>query len=207
MTHSTYGFLVTLDPAVYPSHPDVTYSSAMVIEALPADLRGQQILDVGTGCGVVAIAAALRGATVTACDNDLAALTLARLNAEANGVSANIHFIESELLTAVEVPAEAERFDLITANLWFPIKLWGFRHQHAELMAIQRQFLKTVRDVLKPGGQVYLASAAFADVEGILRLFAEARITPEIRRHSATHGTKGNRVEWLLFVFGYDHAS
>lgn len=54
----------------------------------PARVQGQRVLDFATGSGLVAIAAALAGAgTVTAVDIDAFAVTAARVNAEANGVT------------------------------------------------------------------------------------------------------------------------
>jgi predicted nicotinamide N-methyase len=54
---------------------------------MPEVVLGRRVLDVGTGGGIVAIAAALAGAAhVTADDIEPYAITAARLNAEANGV-------------------------------------------------------------------------------------------------------------------------
>lgn len=54
----------------------------------PETVRGRRVLDFGTGSGVVAIAAALSGATlVQANDVDPFAIAAASLNAEANGVA------------------------------------------------------------------------------------------------------------------------
>jgi predicted nicotinamide N-methyase len=50
-------------------------------------VAGRDVLDVATGSGVVAIAAALAGArTVTACDIDEVAIAAATINAQLNGV-------------------------------------------------------------------------------------------------------------------------
>lgn len=54
----------------------------------PESVRGRVVLDVGSGSGVVAIAAALAGARrVIACDLDLAALDAVVANAVLNGVA------------------------------------------------------------------------------------------------------------------------
>lgn len=54
----------------------------------PELVRGKTVVDVGSGSGIVAIAAALAGARKAyACDIDVDALTAASVNAEANRVS------------------------------------------------------------------------------------------------------------------------
>jgi predicted nicotinamide N-methyase len=54
----------------------------------PAQVAGRRVLDLGTGSGIVAIAAALAGAAkVMAADTDPYAITAVRLNAAANGVT------------------------------------------------------------------------------------------------------------------------
>lgn len=56
----------------------------------PAIARDRRVLDLGTGSGLVAIAAARCGARVTAVDIDPLACAAARLNAEINGVAFDI---------------------------------------------------------------------------------------------------------------------
>jgi predicted nicotinamide N-methyase len=69
----------------------------------PEWVGGKSILDLGTGSGIVAIAAALNGATrVVACDNDPLALTAARTNAALNRVQ--LEFVEE--LGAVAGPID-----------------------------------------------------------------------------------------------------
>nr|WP_233613562.1 methyltransferase [Leucobacter edaphi] len=67
-------------------------------------------LDLGTGCGIVALHLALRG-PVVATDLSARAITLARANARLNGVS-GIEFREGDLFE----PVAGEHFDLIASN-------------------------------------------------------------------------------------------
>ncbi len=85
------------------------------VEALSTiALDGKGVLDVGTGSGILAIAAAKRGATpVVAVDNDPLAVEAARENTERNGV-----LVPVALASAVDVPG---RFDIVIANIVSPV--------------------------------------------------------------------------------------
>ena len=76
------------------------------------ELRPRTVLDVGTGCGSVALAIAneLPGAAVTATDTSPAALALARDNARRLGLAMRVRFDSGT------VPP-GESFDLVVANL------------------------------------------------------------------------------------------
>ena len=77
------------------------------------DIQGLRVVDVGTGSGVLAIAAALLGAeSVTAFDEDPEALRNASENVERNAVSQIVTIQETELASYAGPPA-----DLVLANL------------------------------------------------------------------------------------------
>ncbi len=73
---------------------------------------GQSFLDVGTGTGILAIAAAkLGGQNIVACDTDSDSVEIARENSIVNGVADNIEFVEGSINDQTPI------FDLICANL------------------------------------------------------------------------------------------
>lgn len=74
-------------------------STVLCLQALEAeDLAGRAVLDVGTGSGILAVAAAMLGAAeVTAVDIDPLAVRIARQNAAVNGVSERVHVRYAEL--------------------------------------------------------------------------------------------------------------
>jgi len=85
----------------------------LVEEALPRLSGRQQVLDVGTGSGALAIALAheRQELTVTAIDISPAALAVAADNARSNGVAERIRFVQHDLGQLPPGP-----FDLIVAN-------------------------------------------------------------------------------------------
>ena len=100
-------FEVTPDVLI-PRHDTET----LVNEALARMPGAGSVLDIGTGSGCIAIVLATRlpGALVTAIDISAAALTMARRNAERNGVA--VEFLLGSLLE----PVSGRHFDLIVSN-------------------------------------------------------------------------------------------
>ena len=76
--------------------------------------RGPLIVDVGTGCGAIALAVAMHlpVARLTAIDASQDALDLARCNAEKLGLSGRVRFLLGDLLSPLDEPA-----NIVVANL------------------------------------------------------------------------------------------
>jgi ribosomal protein L11 methyltransferase len=98
-----------------------THETTMLcLQKAGAILRsGDTVLDVGTGTGVLAIAAAKAASTkrIVACDTDAGSAKIAVQNAELNGVSDRIEFFEGTL------SEEAGQFDVVFANLTIDVIL------------------------------------------------------------------------------------
>ncbi len=94
------------------THP-TTRNCLLFLEGCVLAERGRSLLDVGTGSGILAIAAAKLGArSVTAVENDPIALQAARENAALNGVASEIRFRKT-------IP-RASRYSCLVANLTAP---------------------------------------------------------------------------------------
>ena len=88
-------------------------TTRLCLAAIEKYFRGGSFLDVGTGTGILAIAAAKLSAAarVEACDTDGEAISIARANAQLNGVGGRINF---HVGTIDETSASA---DCVCANL------------------------------------------------------------------------------------------
>jgi release factor glutamine methyltransferase len=75
--------------------------------------RGDMVIDVGAGCGILGIIAAEKAAKVYAVDVNPHAVHCARENAKLNRVDDKMFFVEGDLLGPVK---QAHKFDLVIFN-------------------------------------------------------------------------------------------
>ncbi|WP_286229186.1 50S ribosomal protein L11 methyltransferase [Neobacillus mesonae] len=131
--------IIELDPGMAfgtGTHP----TTVMCIQALERTVRsGDRVIDVGTGSGVLSIAAAMLGAEdIRAYDLDEVAVTQARLNIKLNKVNNIVSVNQNNLLDGVEEGSA----DVIVANI---------------LAEVILRFTDDAAKVLKPGGS-FIAS-------------------------------------------------
>ena len=111
-----------------------TTISTLVADAM--DVRkGDVVIDVGTGTGVLAIIAAKLGASrVLAVDNSPEVEEVGRANAEAHGVSDRIEFHQGDLFAPLDEDVEADVIigdvsgvpdSLAAVSGWFPTGIGG----------------------------------------------------------------------------------
>lgn len=109
-----FGLDFRVTPAVLIPRPD---TETLVVELLDVakPLAAPRILDLGTGSGCIAIAAAvnLPNAQIAATDASDAALAVARENAERHKVLDRVRFLSGDLFGALE---SNERFDIVASN-------------------------------------------------------------------------------------------
>lgn len=105
--------VLTLDPgmAFGTGTHDTTRLCIRLIERFVTS--GVSLLDVGTGSGILAVAALLLGAkNAVGVDIDEVAVRVAKENAEINGVSERVKFLAGDLTDKV-----SGKFELVTANI------------------------------------------------------------------------------------------
>jgi ribosomal protein L11 methyltransferase len=129
-------------------------STRLCLEVLQAeDLRGRRVIDVGTGSGVLALAAARLGAAdVVAIDADGDAIESARENAVLNGLEHAVTFVVADLRGF----AGAEPADLVIANLTGGL-----------LVTVAAQLASLAR----PGGTIIVSGFQVREADGVLEAF------------------------------------
>jgi ribosomal protein L11 methyltransferase len=128
--------------------------------------RPRKILDLGTGTGVLAIAAAKALHTrVLASDIDPLAVTVARENARLNGAAPLIEFIHAAGLDARRFPARGP-FDLILANIL--------------LLPLQR-LARPLTRLLAQGGRVVLSGLLTSQAQTALMAYRAQGLVLERR--------------------------
>jgi len=125
-----------------------------LLQRLP--LAGCSLLDVGTGSGVLALAAwKLGAARVLAVDVDDDALTSARENVDLNGAGAAVVLQRSDVMNEAE--GVSGTFDVVTANL---------------TGAMIERVAATVATLVTPGGQVIVSGFQPEEEPGVLAALA-----------------------------------
>jgi ribosomal protein L11 methyltransferase len=107
------GIVLVIDPSMGfgTGHHQTTRLCLQLLQGL--EVAGRAVVDVGTGSGVLALAAhALGASAVVAMDNDPDALQNARENLERNSADHAVSLVCTELSTFIAPPA-----DIVTANL------------------------------------------------------------------------------------------
>jgi len=138
--------------------------------------EGEQVLDVGTGCGMLGILTAKKAANVVTVDLNPYAIRCAKENSVLNGVRSKMCFIQASLFTALNRSA---KFDLILFNApylpseekeaesWIG-RSWAGGDNGRDVVDC---FICEVPTHLKPNGKVLMMQSTLTGVEETIRGF------------------------------------
>jgi methylase of polypeptide subunit release factors len=169
------GFRLAVPPTVF--HPRIFITSEFFAGFLQRlDLAGKHVAEVGTGSGILALAAAKAGAAhVVAIDINPNAAGAAAVNARANGFGARVTGVCSNLLSAV---APRPLFDVILSSPpSFPgeprdlaDRAWHAGPGYRDIASLFDQ----ARERLRPGGCLYVLLSSDSDLNVLGALIARA---------------------------------
>jgi release factor glutamine methyltransferase len=178
------GFCLIVRPTVF--HPRYFITSeffASFIDRL--NLRGKRVADIGTGSGILALAAARAGAaSVTAVDINPNAALAAAENARSNGFEDRFTAVCSDLLSAL---APDRFYDVIISSppsfpgeaLDLADRAWHAGPNYRDVAPLFDQ----ARQRLAPGGRMYLLISSDSDLDlfgGLIRKAGfQARLAAE----------------------------
>jgi release factor glutamine methyltransferase len=138
-------------------------------------VAGMKILDLGTGCGILAVIAAKKGGDVIAVDLNPSAIRCAKENAHLNSIS-KIAFMRGDLFGALQHDVQ---FDLVLFNApYLPSEMgeeatWLGRSWAggADGRMVVDRFITEVSAYLKPAGKVLLMQSTLTGLEKTLSGF------------------------------------
>jgi len=148
-------------------------------------VEDRRVLDMGTGCGILAVLIAEKASKVIAVDVNPHAVACARKNVELNEVVAKIEIRQGDLFDAIEGD---ERFDLILFNApYLPVepdegKSWiekAWAGGKTGRMVIDRFIRKSSRHLME-NGCILLVQSSLSNVEETLKRFLQHKLRSKI---------------------------
>ncbi|MBN1784127.1 MAG: tRNA (adenine(22)-N(1))-methyltransferase TrmK [Candidatus Bathyarchaeota archaeon] len=148
------------------------------------------VLDVGTGCGILAVFAAEKAKRVVAVDVNPYAIECATNNAQTNDVKERIEFRQGDLLKPIK---QNENFDLILFNSpylpsepdeeesWIG-KAWA---GGSDGRTVIDRFLVDAPNFLADGAKIQLVQSSLSNVDKTIQMFKErnmrAKVTAQVK--------------------------
>jgi ribosomal protein L11 methylase PrmA len=188
-----YSFII--NPNVFPIDSDFSYTSKIIAKRIRPK-KTDFVLDVGTGTGVFAVIAAIRGAKkVVAVDIDNNSLKNANENVNLNKLEKVIEIRKSNLFSNIK---NSEKFDIITANLPLAdvnhktkVKHFLFDYKYKT----HEKFLSQAKKHLTKNGIILIPSGEIANEKRLLELIIKYNY-----KILKVEKKKFQRLIWKLYI-------
>jgi release factor glutamine methyltransferase len=151
---------------------------------------GEDVLDIGSGCGVQGVFAADKARRVVATDIDPRAVENTRYNVTRLGLNKIIEVRQGDLFEPIK---SDEKFDVILLNLVYP-----FSEASQHLWQVHERFFAQVSNYLKPDGRVYYQAGFIKNIPHIQQMAENAGL--RIMRMDMAYAAEHNR-EPIVFMF------
>jgi len=143
------------------------------------------VLDMGTGCGILAVLAAQKAKKVVAVDANPYAIRCVRRNAEINKVAEKIDIRKGDLFQPIR---RGEKFSLIVFNA--PYLPTGSREERSWLgkswsggptgRHLIDRFIKEAPQYLTRKGRILLVQSSLANIDATIRKFREVSLQAKV---------------------------
>ncbi len=170
--------------------------------------EGDLVLDLGTGCGLLGLVAAKKGASVVAVDINPYALRCAMKNSAANDTQNNLTFVQGDLFKPLR---ETLKFDAILFNApYLPTEnsedtslleqAWSGGKSGRKVI---ERFAFEAPTYLNPQGKILLVQSTLSDIGETMRDFAERSLQTKIIAEQALPFFE--TIVLLKVTFGSNH--
>lgn len=139
------------------------YHSAQLFEFAQYN-HDDKVLEIGTGIGVQAIAAAQISPKIVATDIDPVAVENARFNANLHRVENRIDFRAGDLFALID---KTEEFDVILFNVIYP-----YNDQTQHHWALHDKFFSQVKNYLSDNGRIYYQAGYLDNLNFIRKMLS-----------------------------------
>ena len=170
------GLTIYLHPEVYEPAED----TFLMLEAIGVKQK-DKVFEIGTGCGIIALSCAQKGADVVCSDINPYAVELTKKNYDVNKklIKGALEVRKGDLFTVLE---KNEKFDVIIFNPpylpttendlvggsgWFDVATDG----GVDGLSITKRFIDNVKKFLYENGCAYLVFTSLSDKEKLKELF------------------------------------
>lgn len=159
--------------------PEGVWTSKLLARRLEVR-EGDRILDLGSGCGVQAVHAALKGGYVVAVDLNPKALEVVKLNALLNGVADRIETRHGDLFT----PVKGELFDLIIFSPPYipkePRNILESAWRGGAKLEPVRKFVYQAPNYLKDEGKIQMVYSSLGNLQWLFKTMKDARLKGKV---------------------------
>lgn len=151
---------------------------------------GDNVIEVGSGCGILSILAAKKASNVLAIDINPYAIRCAKENAILNKIDNKISFIQSDLFSFMKNDA---KFDSILFNApylpsegdetssWIG-RAWAGGKTGRQVID---RFIPETPKHLNPKGRILLLQSSLTDIEATFQKFKDCNLKPKIKAERA----------------------
>jgi release factor glutamine methyltransferase len=191
------------------THPEV-YEPAedtfQLLEAIQIK-KDESVLEIGTGCGLIALVCAQKGANVVCTDINPYAINLTRYNFEKNLslLKGTLQIREGNIYSSLDkkelfdviifnppyLPTSAT--DLVGGSGWFDISVDGGKNG----LKITRRFIEGLQSHLTKMGRAYIVFSNLSDQKLLNKIIAKNNLKSEIIN---TYNYNDERIEIILLT-------